>query len=434
MTAKTPFPLLKALLDDPKSLMTFQGLDTSLSKARQESMLVLEDLLSAHDLSDEEGAEWVLSRAKSKMIGFEDKADHVDYPIIAMFCKSNYQRMPLTCLMLMSHGHTNAWTDPRVSQEITPLYLDILAVLPASPAKVHSMVEFCWSEYDLEAWKNAECPHVLTLLGMTNDCIRACGDVKDQRLSKAKRDLLQQLAKYTEKNFKSLVKILVDRMSAYRIKNEGATTGGKDFQPLVDQQINALFRFICDMAHSETVLSRSEVGYFSELNDLFKEVMRNLNGKKQFTGDAYDPVHVASLMLTRFANDHQALASWFCNRAPEIPEKEQGIIGSIVMALGDHIRPYCENSELKAKGFTGMMFVLSTWLARCDQSIPVNSSLKEQTLGAFFEPELLDDVIKELDAPGLKFLSSYVLDHHPSLRRKIPRAERGHHLSDALGL
>jgi hypothetical protein len=139
-------------------------------------------------------------------------------------------------------------------------------------------------------------------------------------------------------------------------------------------------------------------------------------------------------MLTRFAKDPKALASWFCKRTSEIPEKDQDTLGAIIMELSKNIRPHCEDSALKSKGFAGMTYVLSTWLSRCDQNIAVTPAFRDQALGAFFEPELLEGVVKELDAPGLRFFSGYVLDHYPALRRKIPRAERGHHLSDALGL
>mgnify|MGYP006359475937 FL=1 len=425
------FPLLEALLEDDASLMTFQGLNPQLSKARPESMQVLEELLNSPEMSDEEGAEWVLDKCTDQLIGFEDKADYADYPITAMFCKFNYTRIPLTCLMLMSHGHTNTWTDTRVSQEVTPLYHEILKMLPASADKAQSMVEFCRAEYSLEAWKNAECPHVLTLLGLANHCIRTCGDADDDRRALAKHAFARLLSKYTGRT-KSLVGILSERMKAFNTKGERSTTGGTEFQVRVDQQVNPLFRLIRDQADAHTVSSPSLHGYFSEFNDLIGEAMRNLNGCR-FAGDAYEPNKVASFVLSRFAINHLVLTGRLYDKAPAIFEKEQGLLGYSLKLLGEQIRPHCEDPGLKAKAFGNMMIVLSQWLGSCDKRFPITPAFREQALGAFFEGDLLDGVLPELDYQGLSMMSGYVMEHHPSLRRKIPRAERGQHLSDVLG-
>jgi hypothetical protein len=434
MTMTTNYPLLEALLEDDASRMSFQSLSPKLVYARKASMRVLEQLLSAHGMSDEEGAAWVLAKAKDKLIGDEDKASDSDYPMIARFCKANYQRMPLTCLMLMSHGHTRFGTDARVSQEVTPIYHDILKVLPASPAKFHSMVEYCAADHELEAWKDADCQHVLTLMGLANDCLNACADVEDERLTSDKESFEKLISLYTTKS-KSLITLLSERISKYSAYAVMPDQRSKGSQDKIDREVNALFGLIRDYSDTHAVLGRSHTTFFGELNILIHEVMRNEHAG-QYTGPAYDPVEVVSCVLKQFAKDPKCLANQFWRSATALFESDQILLGESIEHLSQQIRRYSNDPALMDKGFTGILITLSNWLGRCDIREPISSTFRDKAMGAFFEPECLTEALKglEVDAPGLKLLSGYVMDKHPALRRKIPRAERGNHLSDTLGL
>jgi hypothetical protein len=432
MTVNSAFPLLRALLVEPANIMTFQGLDTSLSKARQESMLCLEQLLSAADMTDAEGAEWVLEQHREQLIGCEDNAQYPDYPIIAMFCKANFKQRPLTCLMLMSHGHTSYWTDPRVSQETTPVYHLILKTLPSSPALVHSIVKFCQVEYELESWKNRQCAHVLTLMGMANSCIQQCQSIDNAQLLEDKNALSQLLNQYSSQE-KSLLTLLTERMENAK---KWALRPDADLEALrrwVDKEVNPLFGIIRDHAHEHSIHGRSHFDFFTEIYDLLNLVTHNKQ-VNHYLGQAFELDQVVSLLLAQFSKDHQELTKHFNKFGSALSAKEQEYLGDNIQLVGQKMRPLCADHELKAVAYTNLSIALCNWLGRCSFQWDLTPAFREQALGAFFEEEALPDVLKGLSHDGLTLMSGYVMTHHRHLNRQIPRAQRGDYLTDAMGL
>lgn len=424
-----PLAHLEDMLKDPRSKIRLlaTGMKLGVAYANPLLMVFLEELLAEPPTSDHEGAKRVLKASKLGVIGDAMKADHADYPMILQYCQVHREVLPLTCLMLLSYGHTKEWTHPAVSQAIYPLYESLVDKLEITPAVARAVVEFTAADYDLNDWLPDQTSRALPRFLFANDCLRRAEALKSDPLDDARAKLAKQVAHFTSRTgtlsrrHMELTSAAVNKIAA----PDGALLNLEELKvvhsmrDLISDHAEGLWPFEKALAPID-LLAR-----FDEFFEL------NRKGAEANPHQAYDECQACTWMLKSIAGAGNNLSNHFSSKAI----LNEGGTAKKLSEFITRVRRHPIDPDLISRAMLSLTAALATWIGVKNlHATQIAPGAQNEILREVFQDDHLPDLETLLADHGKRVMTSFVMSERRALSAKLSRLDRGRFLEDEIGL
>lgn len=426
-----PFPLLEDMLKDPTSKIgsRVSGLDGGTKDADLKLLAFLEELLSNPPSTDLLGAQRVINAAKDQLIGLASLADHADLPLIMRYCKVHQDVIPLTCLALLSYGHTKEWTHIAVSQYAHPLLRGLVQRLAPSPMVARAVVEFTVADYALNDWLPNQAMRALPKLGFANDVLRKAEACVSESLSDARDQLATFVSAFVKKSgpmSSGLMELSASALNKLPLP-DGALVNGKEIEDagltlgLLEDHAGIVWPF------PNKITPADLFGLCGEYFDQNQQSRESL----PMIPRAFDDSHACTWMLKAISGEQSDLSKRFFTTSKNDESRTASLLSAFMSKVDTHV----SDDGLRQAARLNLTVGLAEWIGARNLS-ETNIQLAQQNdiLREVFRAEQLAQIDPMLSAYGRKVITSFVMVEHRSLARHLSRADRGRHLEDEIGL
>ena len=426
-----PFPLLEDMLRDPGSKLGFKisGIKADTSEADLKLLAFLERLLANPPSSDHAGAERVLAAARDHVIGVASQADHADLPLIMGYCKVHQDVMPLTCLMLISYGHTKEWTHVALSQHIFPEMQAMIKKLEPTPMVARAVVAFTAAEYDLTEWMGSLVFRALPRLGFANEVLRRAEQLSPDPIEDARNQLVGLVNDFIKKSgsiANGLLELMTSALNKLPVP-DGTALNQKDIDRaglvmnLLSDNVNVVWPF------QDMIGPADLFGMFNEFFDL-NQKSREL---KVCGPWAFDDRSACTWMLRTLAGE----ASNLGERLSFISKIDEAMTATLLSGFIEKVDVHVTDVDLKRDALQNLTAGLSNWIATRNLfQTNIDANRQNEILRLVFEPEYLSSVYQMVSPQGRKVVTDFVMTEHRHLARQLHLSDRGRYLEDEIGL
>lgn len=414
------FGLLETMLKDPRSELRLLvwGLKLGVAHANPTLMTFIEGLLKTPPESDQAGAERVLDAYQNRLIGQAATAEHADYPMILQYCQVHRQDLPLTCLMLLSYGHTREWTHAGVSQSIYPVYESLVEQIEITPMLARAVVEFTVADYELNDWLPDQVARALPRLLFANDVLRRAARLDTESLGDARAKLTKAV-----KHFSTKTGPLTNRLRELT----SAARSPEEFEVA-----HSMLDFITD--HAEQIWpfegNIAPVDLFLRFSEFF--TLNERGAKDQLSPHpVFDQGQACTWMLKAIAGSGSRLSSQFCCKSMLSYDLAAHLLSEFMVKVDG-----CAiDSELKQSALLNMAAGLANWIGiKNFERTQVGIEQQNEILRLVFRAEQLPSLESLLSDHGRRVMTSFVMAEQRPLAGRLRRQDRGRHLEYELGL
>lgn len=425
------FPLMEGLTEDPRSQSRFKisGVQFSVSGAGQSLMSFLESMLANPAGSDEEGARRVISAARDGVIGDEAQAEHSDMPMIMKYCLVHQEEFPLTCICLLSYGHTKSWTHAVMPQYLEPMFDRLAERVEPTPMIARAVIEFTAAENGFTDWMGDDSYRALSRLACANSVLRRAKAVEEDSLDDANAQLSGLIKSFSEKHG-PLSKRLMNRIES--AVNKLPDAAGKPFNSKELKDAEQMMDMIAD--HADLIWPFPEnisPGDFITNALTFLELNRRNRKSAMYACRALDDEHTCQWILRALTCQAGALDVRFSCQSTVF----NGQIPGLMMDFLDKAEQCVADNQLKIQARVSLTAGLAGWIGLQNyKTIKIEDHLRNRLLDQAFKPELIDLVSERLSSVGARVFASFVMSGHRYLAKHLNRADRGRYLEEELGM
>ncbi|MBI6882579.1 hypothetical protein [Pseudomonas putida] len=430
MASKRDFKRLRELLDNPESKIHFfiSGDVDDLDEASIENSEFLDDFLRNKPATDEEGAVRIRNAVEDKLFGSQKFSMMADYPIIARVCKMLGDKYPITCLMMLTYGHTGPFSHTAVSQSIYQLYDQLLARVEKTPEVIRAAFKYADIEYDLHEWKGMGDGSSLVRIVKSYEMINSKNNSYGDDFSDIKSELNDLIERYWKKHGSPL-KILSE---VIKVADKRVSETSNEFlvaKRLDDVATVAAFVFEYTSGNKWPFVSKDSIAdVFSEIDE-FLSIIENLSSDK--LKSIISGRYVYELAVKSMSNDESRL--WVGQKTTN--HRDYDLPDALCRFISESEAESIDKRE-RRRSIINLIITLSDFIGRLHEkeSNPIEYSEHRDILGSLFGPGLFDDVSSRLSKEGKIAFTKFIMNEHPGLSSKLPRGNRGRFLEDELGM